>query len=247
MSGQENPQSSLKDHRILLDRLSHEMITPIYAIRFQVEFLLRHYNDLKDDIKVRKLNALLGECDLLLLLTESLSISSNIEKRIELRKRKTNFYYEVLEPAIRALKQKADLKRVSILHDEIHHSPELFVDPERAKHIFINVILNAIEYSFEGTRIDVFYEKSLKGYIICVRNYGIGVPMGEDKAIFKSGVRGSNASAMCASGPGLGLSVCKRLIRAHGGKIWFERGKTAKEGNEITFKLLFPFAFEEQE
>jgi len=234
-----------KSSKIYFDRLSHEVLAPLGAIRNWAEFLKKRFNDLPEESKNKKLDDLLKECDRLVLLTDDFKIVTGKKEKIELQKNKIRFYSDIVFPIIYLLRPEADLKRIFIRYGDVYDFPELYVDLDRVKQIIYNIVLNAIKYSYGNTTIDVFFESKPEGYVVCIRNIGIGIPEGEDEIIFESGVRGSNASEIDARGSGQGLTISKELIEAHGGKIWFERGKTASDYKEIIFKVLFPVALKE--
>jgi signal transduction histidine kinase len=97
-----------------------------------------------------------------------------------------------------------------------------------------NLITNAINYTREGTAL-VRVKECDNEIAVEVIDTGIGVPPGELPRLFDDFFRGSNAGK---KGTGLGLSISKRIIEAHGGKIWAESPcpETGK-GSRFTFTL----------
>ncbi len=226
--------------RIFFDRLSHEVLAPVGAIRSRAEFLQKRFNDLPDYLKRTKLNDLLQECDKLVDLSERFSILDE-KKKISLDRKMTAFLDEIVKPTVFLLRPEAQKKGISISYDEkIYEIPKLFVDPNKVKELFFNIIMNAIKYSFKDTEIYVGCKKDKNGYNYFVENYGVGIPEGEDQMIFKVRVRGSNASEIDARGGGMGLPICEEIIKAHGGRIWFERGEEKGRLKKIIFWIFFP-------
>ena len=96
-----------------------------------------------------------------------------------------------------------------------------------------NVLRNALEYSPPGTLVNVDVEPSDGVVTLSIRDRGPGIPEGEREAIFDPFVRGEGISGR--GDRGLGLFIARRVVEAHGGRIWVEsRGKGA------TFKIGLP-------
>jgi len=92
--------------------------------------------------------------------------------------------------------------------------------------VFINLLKNAINYSYKDSNIFIYYYfidkyedgfSNLKWHEIRFVNNGIGIPVNEIKDIFLLYRRGSNASKLKPSGSGIGLFLVDQIIKAHGG------------------------------
>jgi signal transduction histidine kinase len=231
--------------RMFFDRLSHEILTPVYVVRNRAEFLQKRFYELPDYLRRTKFNDLVQECNRLVVLTEGFSILDS-SKRVTLNRRLTDICHEIVKPTVFLLRPEAQKKRIYIRYDEeIFNIPRLSVDPDKVKQVFYNIITNAIKYSYPDTEISIGYRITQNGYEFFVRNYGIGIPKGEENRIFEVGAKGSNAAQLDARGAGMGLAICKEMIRAHDGRIWFERGIEKGQLKEITFWFLLPKALQE--
>ena len=115
--------------------------------------------------------------------------------------------------------------------------PPVTADPLRVEHIIYNLVENAAKYSPGGSRITVRLEANQHGVQTSVADQGIGIAresLGELFEPFKRLVSQSESTR----GLGLGLVVCKRLVEAHGGKIWVE----SQPGKGSTFFFTIPRA-----
>ena len=98
------------------------------------------------------------------------------------------------------------------------------------KLILQNLLNNAVKYSPEGTIIRISVKNMGKALTVSVRDQGKGISLEDQARLFQSFERLAETS-MTRPGLGLGLLVCKRLIEAHGGKIWVE----SEEGKGSAF------------
>lgn len=142
---------------------------------------------------------------------------------------------EVLSKMVLELKPMADEHKIKI--DCNFESKSLInADPERIKEAFLNVINNAIKYSPDGGTVTIRANYGMGKVVFSITDTGIGIPEIDRNRLFEKFVRMENAKKVDANGSGLGLFIVKKVIDAHGGKIWF----TSMEGQGSTFFIEFP-------
>lgn len=115
-----------------------------------------------------------------------------------------------------------------------HGLPTVKADPAQIKLVFQNLIQNAIKFrSKERPFIEIRAEKARKEWIFSVKDNGIGIPVDAYEKIFEVFQRLHEKEIY--PGSGIGLSICKKVVERHGGKIWVrsEEGK----GSEFYFTL----------
>ena len=124
----------------------------------------------------------------------------------------------------------------------------LFADPERLYQAFQNVLTNAIKYTPDGGAIAVD-GRTLPGFVeVTVTDTGIGISPEDQVTIFekfgalgRADLHSSGKIKFKGGGPGLGLSIAKGIIEAHGGTIWVEsEGHDEKACPGSTFHILLP-------
>lgn len=119
------------------------------------------------------------------------------------------------------------------------------VDVHRIEQVFHNLLSNAIKYSPQGGEIAIDLRKvdpdSAHGIErpsaeITIQDHGLGIPADQQAMIFERFVRARNAQERGIDGTGLGLYLCKEILAAHDGLIWFE----SAEGQGTTFHAILP-------
>jgi signal transduction histidine kinase len=114
--------------------------------------------------------------------------------------------------------------------------PSVKADSLRLERILYNLVDNAVKYSPGGGKIKVFAERKGKDLLIGVSDQGTGISQHEQSKLFEPFQRLNPKEASLGKGAGLGLLVCRRLVEAHGGKIWVE----SELGRGSTFFFTMP-------
>ncbi len=117
--------------------------------------------------------------------------------------------------------------------------PEVRVDRTRVERILDNLVDNAIKYSPEGGEVRISARREADYIVVSVTDQGIGIAPTDTAKLFQPFVRlDSLIPTTTLKGIGLGLVVCRRLVEAHGGRIWVESGP----GKGSTFFFTLPMA-----
>jgi signal transduction histidine kinase len=107
-------------------------------------------------------------------------------------------------------------------------------DPHAMRHVFENIVGNALKYSEETVTIEVLRDRNEAAVI--VRDRGIGIPADELVLVFGRFARASNARRQGISGSGVGLYIAHRIVEEHGGGIFV----SSCEGEGSTFEVRLP-------
>ena len=113
--------------------------------------------------------------------------------------------------------------------------PPVLADSLRVQQVLRNLIDNAVKYSPAGTEIEISVKKNRDHLLIGVKDHGKGISTKDQANLFQSFERLTEKSTT-TPGLGLGLLVCKRLVEAHGGKIWVD----SEVGKGSTFWFTLP-------
>jgi signal transduction histidine kinase len=176
---------------------------------------------------------------------ETNSLSYLLGNLIELSRAQANRLSLNLEPvAIRSvikgvvgkLEQQTSAHRFVI--DLPPKLPMVQADPIRIERILHNLLENAVKYSPRGGEIRVLAKRDGNHLVIGVNDQGIGISQADQVKLFRPFERLENRGIEEVKGAGLGLTVCRRLVEAHGGRIWVE----SQPGLGSTFFFTLPFS-----
>jgi len=113
--------------------------------------------------------------------------------------------------------------------------PKVHGDEERTRQVLLNLVDNAIKYSPSGGRIHVTVASVGEWLRFNVRDEGLGIPLGEHERIFEKFYRLDPDQRRGIGGTGLGLYICRELVRSMGGRIWVE--SEPGHGTTASFEL----------
>jgi len=219
--------------RELIADVSHEIRTPLAFVRASVEGLLEgiipcsNENFLEIQAEIDRLNRLVN--DLL-----ELSKLESGEFPIDLKPTRIS---QVIEPITIQMKSRLEEKHIQLSTQIDENLPLAALDKDRIKQVLYNILSNAIQFTPINGHIQIIANQQDKQSIrVAVRDSGIGIPGDQLRNIFKRFYRVDKSRSRESGGSGIGLTVSKQLVAAHGGTIWAEsEGKNM--GTTIYFTL----------
>lgn len=219
-----------------LGMAAHDLRNPIGSIMLFSDFILQdEEGSLSDELK--QIVTIINKSSqfMLHLLDELLDIVKIESGKLELK-------YEVVDPA-EFLRNNIEVNAIIATQKQIKvalHIPEklpdLELDPTKIEQVLNNLISNAIKFSYPQTTITVSAFTTGNEIIISVRDQGQGIPEKEIDLLFKPFSRLSPKGTAGEKSTGLGLSIAKRIIIGHLGRIWVE----SKPGEGTTFHFSLP-------
>ena len=127
-------------------------------------------------------------------------------------------------------------KRNIILTAKIDEQlPVLLADSRRIGQVLTNLMSNALKFTDDGGAIEISAWQSDGAVVVSVRDTGVGIAAEEQKDIFQMYGQLSGSERSPRRGSGIGLVICKKIIEAHGGRIWVESG--LDRGSSFYFSL----------
>ena len=214
--------------------VAHDLQSPLVATQSIMSYILDGYTgeitDGQRDLLERGVRRIEG---LLTLITDLLDIP-RIEGGQVTREMREISLNEVVKSAVDGLDKMALQKGITLKIELSESLPKIHGAGRRLQQVVTNLVSNAINYSHEGTVL-VRVTDNTSDVRIEVIDSGIGIPPEDLPQLFKDFVRGSNVGI---KGTGLGLSISKRIVEAHGGRIWAESpDPETHEGSRFTFTL----------
>jgi histidine kinase len=219
--------------RRLIGDVSHELRTPLTAIKGSMEGLMDGVLPANDET-FQQIHA---EADRLNRLVDDLQELSRVEARAyQLDIRSLNVS-SLMQTVTKRLAVKAQTKRITLDLELTPDLPPVLADEDRAIQILTNLTGNALQYAPEGGRITISAKQVGNEVQIAVRDTGIGIPPEHLANIFDRFYRvDKSRSRQAGGGSGIGLTIARALVEAHGGRIWAKSAGNEK-GSVFTFTL----------
>jgi two-component system OmpR family sensor kinase/two-component system sensor histidine kinase BaeS len=219
-------ESQEQARRHLMSDIAHELRTPLAVLQGRIEGLI-------DGIYSRdeaRLGELLEETRVLTRLVDDLQTLADSESgTLVLRKEPTEIA-TIARDAVAALSARAEEKNVRLEVMSPAELPMANADPVRIREVLTNLLTNAVRHTPSGGSIVVRLEAAGGGISTSVADSGSGIPVDELPKIFDRFYKGRESS-----GSGLGLTIARDLVTAHGGTIHAE--SVAGQGTTISFTI----------
>ncbi len=206
----------------ILSTVSHELCTPLTSIRGNAESLLRKDIDLHEKEKEKFIRVIVEESKRLTDLIKNVMDMSKIEAGVLYLDKEVLDIRRVIQGFVERYKQRRT--DVEFYVEQEREVPLVDIDKVRIEQVLSNLIENGIKYSPEKAeiRIETKYLLDKKTVMVSVIDKGIGIEPEHYEAIFGRFYRVDSATVNKISGSGVGLSIAKGIINAHGGKLWVE-------------------------
>jgi signal transduction histidine kinase len=217
-----------------LANMSHELRTPLNAIIGFSEVLTdRMFGELNEKQEEYLKDIYASGTHLLSLINDILDLSKIEAGRMELEL--SDFHLSTaLENALMLVRERAGRRSIA-LHTSIDNRlGEIQGDERKIRQVVLNLLSNAIKFTPEGGRIEV--KAAPKGSIVevSVSDTGIGIAPEDQERVFEE-FRQVGTAEKKAEGTGLGLTLCRKFIELHGGRIWVK--SQVGVGSTFTFTV----------
>jgi signal transduction histidine kinase len=217
--------------------VSHELRTPLTSIRMFIETLA--LGRVKDERQTQEVLGLLKrETERLSAMIEAVLDWSRLESGRQSFKKERLDVKNVVDASLEAFRTQRMEAAVALSADIPEDLPAIEGDREALAGALLNLLHNAYKYSGADKRIALRAHREKKGVAIEVEDHGMGISKRDRKRVFDRFYRADNLLTRDTEGSGLGLSISRRIVEAHGGTLTLE----SEIGRGSTFTLHLPRA-----
>lgn len=227
-----------KDKSEFVSTVSHQLRTPLSAIKWTLDTLLKGEEAGELTVEQRALLMKAYEYNerIINLIRDMLGVD-----RIESGSLGFSFIdiniVDLVKNILDEVEAQAKKKNIKLVINKDENLPKISVDPQKMRAVFQNLIENSLKYTRSGGQITIdfhlFENDKMK---IAIADNGIGIPKDQQTNIFNRFFRAENAKALDPEGSGLGLFIVKTIVNRHGGDMSFE----SEEGKGTTFHIVLP-------
>jgi signal transduction histidine kinase len=219
-----------------LASMSHELRTPLNAvIGFSDVLLERLFGELNERQEEYVRDIRDSGRHLLELINEILDLSKVEAGRMELEPAELSLP-ELLEQALALVRERAARQRLQVTLELDPAVGTVWADDTKLKQVVVNLVTNAVKFTPDGGTVDVVARARGGEVEVTVRDTGIGIAEEDQARIFEAFQRGDRR--VSTEGTGLGLTLSKRFVELHGGRIWVQ----SRLGEGSTFGFAIPVA-----
>ena len=220
-------KEAIENNKTVIATLSHDIKTPIASIRAYTEGL--QANLASNPLKRQKyINIIIKKCDEVTALTNDIFLHS----LADLGKLKMNLVEVSIKPIIIEYLNGLLCDKDNVFINDDIPDANLLIDTKRFEQVLENIINNSLKYA-KGSKVEIKVEKSLKDYILIIRDYGKGISDEDIPFIFEKFYRGKNVGK--EQGAGLGLYIVKYIMEQFNGNVYIN---SFKDGLEV--RLIIP-------
>lgn len=201
----------------LLRAISHDLRTPLTSISGSASNLLTNYEKMDHASRIQTFTDIYDDSMWLINLVENLLAVTRIEGGSVNLTQSVELMDEVVAEALRHINRNSQEHVI-----KVRSSQELLlarIDAKLIVQVIINLVDNAIKYTPPGSVIEIYTDKRDSWIVLSVADNGPGVPDDQKTHVFDMFYSGANKIADSRRSLGLGLSLCKSIITAHGGTI----------------------------
>jgi signal transduction histidine kinase len=208
-------------NQLLLD-VSHELRSPLTRMKVAVEFLPE--SESKEELvsDIGEMEMMVAELLELERLGDGRGLNQSVQK---------------IAPILREVTARFNSRHPGVHVIAASQEIELNIDADKVRTVLRNLLENAVKYSLPDSRpIEISCAQSDQSVVIRVSDNGSGIPTEDAAGLFEPFFRADRSRSKKTGGYGLGLSICKRIMEAHGGNISFHKDP----GRGASFILTFP-------
>ncbi|MBI3165611.1 MAG: HAMP domain-containing protein [Chloroflexi bacterium] len=219
--------------RQLIGDVTHELRTPLTSIKGYMEGLV----DGVLPANAETFNQIHHEADRLSRLVDDLQELSRVESKAYSLDVRSVSVSSLVQTTLKRLSPQATAKRITLRSNLPADLSLIHADEDRITQVLVNLTANAIQYTPEDGEVTLSAARHGDEIHISVKDTGIGIPQEHLANIFTRFYRvDKSRSRNAGGGSGIGLTIARHIVEAHGGKIWVQSGGEGK-GSTFSFSL----------
>lgn len=215
---------------VLLSSVSHDLRTPLAAITGSADTLLRKGEDLDAQTRTGLVRSIHEEAERLNHIVRNVLNMTRLESGAIRIRKEWQSLEEIVGVVIDRLSVRLEGRTLDVRMPE--DMPPVPFDALLLEQVLTNLLENAIRYTPAGTAVELTARMQKQWVLVELADRGPGIPEGQQERIFDKFTRGDGPGG----GVGLGLSICRVIIEAHGGRIWAEN----RPGGGAVFRFTLP-------
>ncbi len=218
--------------RQLIGDVAHELRTPLSTIKASMEGLI----DGVLPAQIETYQQVHREADRMQRLVSDLQELSRVEAGgFELERQDVRID-DLIETARKRLERQYVEKGVELEVDAAPNLPVIHIDENRIGQVLLNLLGNALQYTPPKGKVCIQAARSKDEILVRIQDTGIGIPLEHLPHIFSRFYRVDKSRSRAGGGSGIGLTIAKHIVEAHGGRIWAESPGKDK-GSTFSFSL----------
>ncbi|HBF13385.1 MAG TPA: hypothetical protein DDW49_08400 [Deltaproteobacteria bacterium] len=217
----------------LMANVTHELRTPLNGILGMTDLIMEEADGPINEDQKRHLSMIKSAGESLLEIVDNILSLIKVEShKQELDVKKINISKMIQEVAL--LFEGIITSKNNEFQCFVHEHLPIYGDEEQVRIVLMNLLGNAVKFT-DGGQIEVHVGRSGEMAKICVKDTGVGIQESDHEKIFEEFCQGNGSIERTYGGAGLGLSVAKKIVELHGGRIWVD--SILGKGSEFYFTL----------
>jgi K+-sensing histidine kinase KdpD len=214
---------------------SHELRTPLTAVYGAARTLLRDDVPLSDDHRDSFLRMIAAESERLATIVNDILLAGSLDSdTVEIASACCDVA-QLLESVVESARMRLP-EQLTLTSASPNGAVSVECDEEKVRQVLVNLVDNAIKYSPDGGEIEVALTQPAGVVRFAVRDRGLGIPASQRERVFDKFIRLDPNLRRGIGGTGLGLYICRELVRRMGGRIWVD----GRVGGGSVFYLELP-------
>ncbi len=224
----------------LLGMAAHDLRNPLGAIRGFIDFVMMSHKEKLPPDAQEMLGIVKDTSNYMLgMVEEMLDFAAISDGELRLEREDVDLV-NLLTEAVRVNQRMADRKEIQLALELGPGCKEALaafsLDRHKMRQVLDNLMGNAVKFSHEGTRVEVALAQAAGGFLLTVRDRGVGMEPEVQAALFRPLQRERRQGTAGEKSTGLGLSIVRRIVEGHGGRVWAE----STPGQGSTFFVEIP-------